>query len=436
MKKLIMTVMTVALAFAGRADLMTYAPQGGDNLWSDTSAWRIGGAAAGRVPTEADDVSLFGAWTAAFPLTVSTGSAATANTIGFGNAISGSAGDVVHMKIEGSLATASTFATNVWGTAGVTSVVTVAEGGSFTGSGCDWIGATAGSRTVITNNGTMTFNDFHLVETKGAEASLDNYGVLKVDGECVIGDRASKGPYGFGRLYLHPGSTLEKKVSLKGGAYTFLEVGSGVPGELVVENELVMQKSDQIRLGREEGVEGHLIIRGEGIVTNNPSGDMNVDLGNNKSAIGRLTMTDNARLFVKKTVTCLSGAGKDGSKAYVTMSGNSIVDGKNSGMVFGDGKNSFTSFDLSGSATFNSPSDFPIATGEGATGRIVLSDNAGLISKTHLQFGGVATALDLCISNNAYISATRQHKFLSEPDCTGTGTVTMAGGQIRITTIP
>ena len=433
MKKLIMTVMTVALAFAGRADLMTYAPQGGENLWSDTSAWRIDGAAVGRVPTEADDVSLFGAWTAAFPLTVSTGSAATANTIGFGNAISGSAGDVVHMKIEGTLTTASTFATNVWGTAGVTSVVTVAEGGSFTGSGCDWIGATARSCTIITNRGAMTFNNLHLVNVKNAEASIDNYGDLTVNGECIIGARANKGPTGLGRLHLHPGSTFTKKVGkTASGNWTYFDVGSGVPGEVIVENCIEIPGGDQILLGRETNVEGHFVIQGDGMVTNASGGTLSMSIGDAAGSIGRLTMKDNARLAIKHSTCCLSGAEKDGAKAYVTMSGNAFIDAKNSGFSFGAGAKTYTEFNMSGNTLLSSPAAFPIATGEGATARVVLTENSGLYAKTHLQFGGKDTTVELCVSNNAYLSATRQHMFLSEPDCTGTGTVTMVGGQIQI----
>ena len=421
----IVQTVAAAIALAATGTDMSYVKQGdGPYLWSNVSAWydSAGETALGRLPTSSDGVYIRNAFDSDSPLRIGNGvSAATAAFETYGVAR-----QPFFMTIEdgGSLASSGNA---VWGRTAGTNVVTVEEGGSATFAANLELGRTDGNTTILTNRGEITASSLFNGDYNGALGIIENYGTFIVTGEDFQLGR-SWGKTGIpttGRLHLHQGSTFRKTRVDK-----FMYVGNGGAGELIVENTLQLAGGDQIFLANGSQSIGDMTIQGNGFVTNTGTSSFRVIAAIGSNSTARLTMKDNAFMYLRHTEGALTLASGEKSSASLSMTDNATIRTVNSGVRCCSGASSQVEIDMSGNSYLNSASTMQMAIEQDSTASLTLRGNAEFAAQG-IKLGyaqGASATVDIC--DSACLTVQRQFAIGTTPGTTGICHV--AGGKLNL----
>lgn len=449
--------MMVTLAFAGRADSMTYAPQGGDNLWSDTSAWQIDGAAADRVPTDADDVLITDpAIDSTHPLTVASGTAAEAGTFSLGNT-DASASSPLTLRLsenatlsapkdmsyigsrssEGPVAliqdpgaTLSVKRIRMGWNEGFASIWGIATGAAVNVDGLTEIGHADNAYCYVTNNGVFITEGLYVGSNKGPLVNFENFGTIINNGATRLCEESTSSHSYLNRAKLHINSG--SSMMTKNGDF---RIGSDGKGDVEVEGALTLGATTGFVLGRksvtydfkDEEIKhpvGTLRICGNGVVTNASGYKTSIIAGSGDFASGHLILADNGKMMFDgdSAKGCVFGSG-EGATGTLTLSNNAVFSiTKSIGMQFASGvgaharlvmadqssvssmtANEFASgsgsdaeVDMSGSAVFTVPGSVTIASGTDASASVTLADDSEMQMKEGLTVGsGAGSKVDI-----------------------------------------
>ena len=462
MNKLMTLMATVALVLAGRAGQMTYAPQGGENLWSDTSAWRIDGAAAGRVPTEADDVMVTDPeLNAANPLTVAEDTSAAANGLILSNASETATSDplVFTLGTNATLALkgdfllggrqskaphllrqepGSTLTGNQMMTAWTdqtTNSWDIAEGASATFK-TYYLGRIENAVSVITNRGTVTATDWLRVGCmNGGHAYYENFGTTKVANNVHVGySCGGRKIVPFARMTVHPGSLCEI-----GSGASVMSVGEDGIGELVVAGTF-RYSGTRFRVGADttsstaiDHTIGRVVVCGDGVITNT-SNNLILDTAVATRNEAYITLRDNGLWTLRpKSSTGMSqfSSGTNSYSSLVISNNASFYIQTNAGASFGEGVGSTSVVEVADNGYYKAPTTTSFAAGEGAFARAVLRDQAKFNTSIELQLGaGENSDAKMTVRDAATVEASR--KILVASGANSQGELRLEGGSANV----
>ena len=440
MKRLMTLMTTVALALAGWADQMTYAPQGGENLWSDASAWRIDGAAVGRVPTETDDVlATDPALNAANPLTVAEDTSAAANGLILSNAsatatsdplvftlgtnatlalkgdflLGGRSSKTPHLLRQepGSTLTGNQMMT-AW-TDRTTNCWDIAEGASATFK-TYYLGRIENAVSVITNRGTVTATDWMRVGCiNGGHVYYENYGTTKVANNVHVGySCGGRKIVPFARMTVHPGSLCDI-----GGGSSIMAVGQDGIGELSVAG-LFQFSGSNFRVAADDTSStaidhsiGRIVVCGDGVITNTTN-TLLLDVARAERSEAHITLRDNGVWSIgpkSSGGTSLFSSGANSCSSLVISNNASFYIRTNAGASFGEGVGSTSVVEMADNGYYKAPTTTMFGTGEGAHARVVLRDQALFNTSMELRLGaGGGSDAKMTICDAATAQASRK----------------------------
>ena len=436
MKKLIAMVLTVALAFAGRADLMTYAPQGGDNLWGNASAWQIDSVAAGRVPTGADDVLIVdSAIDATHPLTVASGTSATVGTFSLSNASATATSPLTlrlaenavlnvlsgpsYLGARNSKGPASIFLETgsvlniadeiiIGWNGGGTNLWEISEGASANLKKLT-LGRTDNSCTIVTNRGALSATSNLFVGWMNSSSSIfENFGVVTNASSMFVAYSSGGSTYPcFGRYVVHENATHIAKDSFS--------VGWDGDGEREVRGVVRSDVTSAVlTLGgkacsstKQTYSTGRLEISGNGQICTNGTFKTRLDV---KAGVGKgsktwLTMRDNAQIQIAPQNSGRNVAfaiGED-SESHLTMSNNAIFKiSTNYGTDFACGSNSSAIVELRDSAYYYAPANIELAEGRDASVWLSLDGDSSMRANSKLNIAsGVGSKVWVSLADSA-----------------------------------
>ena len=459
MKKLMTVMATVALVLAGRADLMTYAPQGGENLWSDTSAWRIGGEAAGRVPMETDNVQIDDpALDAAHPLTVAEGTSVKVGTFALSNTSSSATSPLTFRLAENAtLDVTSTETSYIGARSSMGSVALVQETGSLLsvknllmgwngGYDSSWIiatgatvtasaqmelGRTDGAYCHVTNHGVVTLNGLHVGSQNGCTVDFENFGVVTNLGTTrICNSRGNAKRLNQGTLHVNPGASMVQKdddltigadgrgvLDVEGGMFldvnTTLQLGLSsytydfkdddikhAVGTLRIHGDGVVSTNVPkcgvaISAGCKDGASGHIILTDNGKLALYGWSSHSIIFGDGKESVGTLTLSNNASFAITKNLGIQFAKGAS-SRAKLVMADQTLVTSATDN-TFASGSNSVAEVNLSGSAVLNADGGSQaFASGQDSSVKVTLADSAKMQWKGSMKVGaGVGSKSDI-----------------------------------------
>ncbi len=185
--------------------------------------------------------------------------------------------------------------------------------------------AAVAADNVVTNKGDMYVTDLHFGSSPSSRGILENYGTLNVGRKLTIGRN------GYGRLHLHPGSTLRKRFFHD--KPVIIGSSSNTEGILESEADMELAAGDRIEIANSPSSKGTLILSN---ATLRLSGL--IRLGRDANTQAQVELRDNAAIqFTKTSELILGGTRATGTVSRVTLRGVSKLDGaKNLTIPSGD----------------------------------------------------------------------------------------------------
>lgn len=302
--------------------MMSYRPPAGlaEYLWTSGDYWyatpaREDSTPLGYVPTAIDDVRLYSSKNVAVPLRVPSGVNAETRDLVIGTAdgsgnyqsfvVESGATITNHGNVTfGGVAAWDDTAAHVrlageWNAHGMTrlgqskngSTLTIDEGGTFISTnkfaesnlGDNEISilllgnVKTSAENIITNRGTMHLQDVHFGSAANSRGVIENFGVMNVSRKLTVGRS------GYGRLHLHPGSTLNKQYTQ--AKPVLIANSANSEGELICETDVALKSGDYIRVAVGKKANGTLRLRNSAITLN---GQVEMGVGESSQSLVEL----------------------------------------------------------------------------------------------------------------------------------------------------